>query len=538
MLAENDLLHHARRTLLLAVLLTLPPIANAQSGGYRLIDLGLLPNSSDCYATGLNKQGQVVGACDSSIETPGKFPTSAAFVYAAGVMTGLGVLPGQDSSYATAISDNGAIIGASYSQPSKTSGRPTQSAQGFLYQNQTLSTFNGLPAGSYTLTGISADGQILGFSNSQTTSSQSFLYRDGVATPLPISMLGIINPRGQVLGTGLDVVRNQFTLYDAGRTTVIDIPAGTATTPPRAFNDAGQMVGETTISYGPPVNGAADGAWGQRSAYIYAQGKVSYLGFLAGYNRSLPNAINRLGQVVGSAIYDAPLPPECRGGMVGNLLDYLSRCMPMRPKADRAFLYANRHLFDLNTLLSPTQAAQYLVTYASAINDAGQIAATANFAGHYRAVLLTPIDGAPSNPPAQAQSQSPALIAFQGSIQAAAGDGTLRARFEPGPVAGKSGQVFVVAMVPTAQGGQTFFMDSQGGWQLYGDCASAPAYSAVGALAVLADIPLLGQAGLAQLGSSAVTVYIGYGLAETGAAAGSACRDMLKFQNYLPLLTL
>jgi probable HAF family extracellular repeat protein len=529
--------HHARRTLLLAILLTLPPLANAQSGGYRLTDLGLLPNSGDCYATGLNKQGQVVGTCDSSIGIPGKFSTSEAFVYANGVMTGLGVLPGLDSSYATAISDNGAIIGASYSQPPKTSGRPTKPVQGFLYQNQTLGTLNGLPAGSYTLTGISADGQILGFNNSQTTSMQSFLYRDGIAAPLPISMLGIINPRGQILGTGLDVARNQFTLYDAGRTTVIDIPAGTATNLPSAFNDAGQMVGEAGIGYGPLLNGSAYGAWGQRSAYLYAQGKVSYLGFLPGYNRSWPNAINRQGQVVGFASYDAPPPPECSGSMM-SLLDSLTKCRPTISKPTRAFLYADQRLLDLNSLLSPTQAAQYVVTYASAINDAGQIAATANFAGHYRAVLLTPIDGTSSTPPAQAQSQSPALVTFQGSIQAAADDGTLRVRFEPGPVAGKSGQVFLVAMVPTAQGGQTFFMDSQGGWQLYADCASAPAYSNVGPLAELADIPLLGQAGLARLGSSAVTVYIGYGLAEAGAAAGSACRDMLKFQNYLPLLTL
>lgn len=532
---------HARHTLFLAILLALPPLAHAQSGSYRLTDLGLLSNSSDCYATGLNNQGQVVGACDSNIDIPGKFSTSEAFVYADGVMTGLGVLPGQDSSYASAINDNGAIIGSSYSQPSTTTGRSTKSAQGFLYRNQTLAALNNLPEGA-SLSGISANGQILGVSSSQSTGVQSFLYNDGTVTQLPISEEGITNPRGQVLSLVRGQTRNQFALYDAGRTTVIEIPAGTYTNPPSAFNDAGQMVGEANIDYGQRIGGSPYGNWWQVSAYLYAQGKVSYLGFLPGYNQSSPSAINKQGVVVGTASYYGPLPPECTGGWVGNFWDYMQRCQPTIHKLTRAFLYTNQRLFDLNTLLSPAQAAQYVLTNANAINDAGQIAATASINGHRRAVLLTPMDGAPSNPPAQDQSQSPVLVTFQGSIQAAAGDGSLRVRFEPGPVAGKSGQVFVLAMVPTAQGGQTFFMDSQGGWQLYADCASAPAYSAVGPLAVLSDIPLLGKAGLAQLGSSAVTVYIGYGLAEAdvgaGMEVGSACRDMLKFQNYLPLLTL
>jgi probable HAF family extracellular repeat protein len=529
--------HHARRTLLLAILLALPPLANAQSGGYRLTDLGLLPNSSDCNVSGLNNRGQVVGTCYSNKEVSGKFSSSEAFVYADGVMSGLGVLPGQDSSYASAISDNGTIIGSSYSQPSTTSGQPTKPPQGFLYRNQTLAALNNLPEGAF-LSGISANGQILGVSSSQSTGVQSFLYNDGIVTQLPISAEGITNPRGQVLSMVRGQMRNQFALYDAGRTTVIDIPAGTYINPPSAFNDAGQMVGEANIDYGQQIGGSPYGNWWQVSAYLYAQGKVSYLGFLPGYNQSSPSAINQQGLVVGTASYYGPLPPECTGGLVMNLLDYARRCQPTIHKPTRPFLYANQHLLDLNTLLSPTQAAEYILTDAIAINDAGQIAATASVDGHVRAVLLTPVDGTTSNPPAQAQSQSPALVAFQGSIQAATGDGSLRVRFEPGPVAGQSGQVFVVAMVPTAQGGQNFFLDSYGGWQLYSDCSSAPAYSAIGPLAVLADIPLLGQAGLSQLGGSAVTVYIGYGLAEAGAAAGSACRDMLKFQNYLPLLTL
>lgn len=526
----KPLSRHSSRILLLAALLTLPTLAVAQSG-YILTDLGMLSDSTDCSASGLNNKGQVVGSCVSNKEVPGKFSSTEAFVYADGAMTGLGKLPGFDSSEARAINDNGWIVGSSFNAPSSTTGR-MDPAQGFLYRDKTLSALKGLPGDGNIPTGINAGGRIVGFSSSAGGRPAGFLYGDGSVVPLDI-FPNAINNSGQVIGQGIGQAGSQ--LYADGAATPLDIPAGTFAQAPVAFNDQGQMVGVTTISYGPAIGGSPYGALGQDSAYLYAQGTVTYLGFLPGYNRSDPRAINNQGQIVGVATYFGAAPPDCNGGLITNLLAYMEHCRPTTSKTSRPFLYADQRMTDLNTLLFPEQAARYVLTDAGAINDAGQIAATASVNGQSRAVLLTPVSGAPQN---QAQSQSRELVTFQGSLLAGGSADTLNAGFEPGPVAGQNGQVFVVALVPTIRGGGIFFMDSQGGWQLFGDCANAPAYTAPGPLTALADIALLGKAGLAQVGHSDITLYLGYGLASAADPAGSACRDMLKFKNYLPLSTL
>lgn len=521
---------HPFRVLLFAALLALPAITAAQSRGYILTDLGMLSDSTDCSASGLNNKGQVVGYCVSNKELPGKFSSSEAFVYADGAMTGLGKLPGNDSSHARAINDNGWIIGSSFNAPETATGK-MEPAQGFLYRDKNLSALKGLPGDGSILTGINAKGQIVGIGTSASRSSAGFLYDDGNVATLDIFPTAI-NNRGQIIGQGIGLTSTL--LYDGATTMPLDIQAGTFAQVPSAFNDQGQMVGVATLSYGPPLGNSPYGNLAQDNAYLYAQGKVTYLGFLPGYNQTIPRAVNSQGLIVGVATYLGAYPPDCSGGLLKNLLD-MSKCRPTINKPPRPFLYADQRMSDLNALLSPAQAAQYRLTDASAINDAGQIAATATVNGQSRAVLLTPVSGSQQDP---TQSQDPNLITFQANLFAGDGDGALRAGFEPGPVAGKTGQVFVVALVPTAQGGGAFFMDSQGGWHLFNGCANAPAYTATGPLAELADITLLGKTSMARLGHSDITLYLGYGLAGVADPAGSACGDMLNFKNYLPLATL
>lgn len=532
---------HLPRSLSLAVLLSLPVLAAAQSG-YQLTDLGVLPATSDCYAAGLNSKGDVVGHCVSTREVPGRFSSTAAFVYSNGAMTGLTPLSGEDSSYASGISDNGVIIGSSMLTPALNGSGPN-SWHSVVYRNGQATIPSGLPSNGLVLNGISSSGQILGSYADASNRMISFLYGDGGLSILPFGM-GVISNRGLVASGSEGPDNKQITLYAAGKTSTVSMSAGATVYYPEAINDQGQIAGSAGISYGAPIEGAPAqyGRWGLSSAYLYADGKVAYLGFLPGYNRTYPQGINQQGMLVGTASYSGPLPRECitapATGLAMNLIEMATRCRPTNSKPDRAFVYGSQGLVDLNSLLAPAQAAQYLVTQASAINDAGQIAATATVNGKSRAVLLTPVTTPPGQGATSVQAAATPLATFEGRLQARGSDGSQRLSFLPGPVAGKSGQVFVIAMQPTEQGGQVFFMDSRGDWQLFSDCASAAAYSQVGPLTAQADMPLLNRASLNLLGGSAVTLFIGYGLAQAGDVAGTACTDMMLGQTYLPLLTL
>ncbi len=513
------------RSLLLAALLALTATASAQNLGYTLTDLGLLNGTTDCQAAGLNNKGQVVGGCVSNEDIPGQFSNYAAFVYHDGIMRGLGTLPGDDSSFARAINDNGWVIGSS-SRAFKTT-PPQPISQGFLYRDNAISRLN-IPSGDGEgsfLTGINANGQILGFSFAAVRGSPSvgFLYSNGETTFLDFDP-SALNNKGQIVGnkSGRSTV-----LYSNGISAVLDAYADMFAQPPSAINDQGQIVGKTTIVYGPKIGTSPYGSWGQNVAYLYSQGTFSYLGFLPGYNESYPSAINNLGQVVGVASYDGPPPPACTGGLIN--LSLILDCRSTITKPTKAFLYTDGRMLDINSLLSPEQAAQYAITGASGINNSGQIAATASVSGHDRAVLLTP------NSQTQVRNQQPQNL---GTFEASAlADGSaLAASFEPGPVTKKNGQVFVVALVPTAQGGGTFFMDNRGNWKPFNTCANAPAYTAPGPLTALADINVLGNT--IQLSHTGITLYLGYGLASATDPAGTACDDMLKNRNFFPIYTL
>ena len=61
------------------------------------------------------------------------------------------------------------------------------------------------------------------------------------------------------------------------------------------------------------------------------------------------------------------------------------------------WVYVDGIVTNLNTLIQPGSGLH--IAYANAVNNAGQIAATAFDAqGHYHAVLLTPGDGPPPTP--------------------------------------------------------------------------------------------------------------------------------------------
>src|SRR5205823_1815721 len=94
-----------------------------------------------------------------------------------------------------------------------------------------------------------------------------------------------------------------------------------------AINDAGQVVGSffSEAISGPPA---------MQRAFLYADGKMTDLGTLPGYDRSYAHDINNAGQVVG-------LSYTLRSGSGALTVD------------SRAFLYSGGTMTDLNSLLPP-----------------------------------------------------------------------------------------------------------------------------------------------------------------------------------------
>ena len=144
------------------------------------------------------------------------------------------------------------------------------------------------------------------------------------------------------------------------------------------------------------------------------------LGLLEGDEDGGAAAINNVGQIVGSSgrtdpdtyesFYRAfihsngamsPLPVPSSEAYAGDINDTASSSAACGPAAAfsnfHGWVYVDGIVTNLNTLI-PAGTGLH-IAYANAINNAGQIAATAFDAqGHYHAVLLTPGQGPPPTP--------------------------------------------------------------------------------------------------------------------------------------------
>jgi hypothetical protein len=102
----------------------------------------------------------------------------------------------------------------------------------------------------------------------------------------------------------------------------------------------------------------------------------------------------------------------------------------------------------------------------------------------------------------------------------------------PAAVQSQMGSVFVVAVLPPAQGSRVYAMAANGGWGAVTSCDSAPdAYS--GPLRAALQIPVISESDLSQV--QGVVIQVGYGIGSTAAAA---CTDMLNYSTIKAVYTI
>jgi probable HAF family extracellular repeat protein len=222
---------------------------------------------------------------------------------------------------------------------------------------------------------INDSGQITGsvYTNG-AGDSHAFLYSGGVVTNLgtlggPDSQGKGINNSGQVTGFANTATSNDVFLYSGGVMTDLG-GLGSCCATGLAINASGQIAGYFQC---PSQESCGDAG---EHALLYSGGKLTDLGSLGNSTyESYGEAINASGQVVGWS-FGSPLAT--------NGLN------------QHAFVYtAATGMVDLNALIPANSG--WLLTDASAINDAGQIAGTGYAPnGYTHAFLLTPVPAIPA----------------------------------------------------------------------------------------------------------------------------------------------
>jgi len=283
----NALNNHGQVTGLAATTGDLEEHAFLYSRGV-MTDLGTL-GSSYSEGTGINLSGTVVG--NSNLPNG----DTHAFVRTAGALTDLGTLGGT-ASYAAGINNSGQIAG--------TSTLASGAERATLFFNGVKTNLGTLPGGAYSsAAAINATGQITGTSANAVGAERAYRYSGGTMSPLGTlggtNSYGIaINDNGYITGSSDksgDLVEHAF-LYNGV-----------------SMQDLGTLGGG--FSYGYGINASAhvvgysflplDTA---RHAFIYKNGTMTDLnsairsGTLWVLEEA--NAINDLGQITGTGLYD------------------------------------------------------------------------------------------------------------------------------------------------------------------------------------------------------------------------------------------
>lgn len=359
-----------------ALLLASPKSAAAQA--YSITNLGSLGGATQAFGLGAN--GTATG---TAILADGN--TNQAFLTApGGAIQNLGTLGGTNSL-------GEAIATGTLTQVVGYSDLPgDQTTHAFLYtmggvggpasnpQMRDLGTLSGVSTDVSQAYGVNALGQVVGDSVNANGLDHAFRTGSNLAINGQTDDLGTlggiqsfanaIDTSGQTVGSSLladGTTEHAFrSSANGAANSLTDLGTlGGTFSDATAINSSGQVVGQADLASTDP-NAVS------RHAFVWTQGatngvdsnmQMTDLGSLGGDSQA--NSINDAGNIVGfSFLAD------------GTTFD--------------AFLYRNNQLVDLNSLINP--ASGWILEYASAINNNGQIAGYGLFQGQTRAFLLNP----------------------------------------------------------------------------------------------------------------------------------------------------
>ena len=343
----------------IAVILFTVPGTEAPRGAappYTVIDLGTFGTVQSAQALDINDAGQVVGIAGTR-----------AFLWQNGVKTDLGTRGSGSASWAFGLNEAGKVVGHSALTT------PPTGAHAVLWSNGTITDLTpDVPANqTAAAVAINEAGQVVGNIHYST----AFLWQNGTRTLFGHlggggTTASDINDNGVVVGasytnelTQLGLMQHPF-MWQNGSMVDLGLLPGDEDGGAAAINNLGQIVG---------ASGRTDPDTYESfyRAFIYSNGVMTALPVPSWEAHA--GDINDHGVVVGSMR---------AGGGVSNF---------------HGWVYVDGTVTNLNTLIQPGSGLH--IAYANAINNAGQIAATAFDAqGHYHAVLLTPGDGPPPTP--------------------------------------------------------------------------------------------------------------------------------------------
>jgi probable HAF family extracellular repeat protein len=351
---------------------------------YTVTDLGSLGGGYS-IARGINNSGQVVGSAYTSDSQWHAFRTAAnqpinPATDDLGTFGGDPSQPGADTSDAFAINDSGQVVG--YADSGGGRRAFLHSGSGPLVSTDNLGTLGG-PSSYVFSHGINNSGQVAGYS-SISGNSGYHAFRTAANQP--------INPATDDLGTLVSGASLAFAINDSGQVVGRSEAIGgyydnhafrTAPNSPinPAIDDLGTFGGSQSVALDINNSGQVVG-WADtsisvdgdqvRMAFLHSGSgplvSTDNLGTLGVDQTSMATAINNLGTVVG----------------VCNPIHYYGG------PTQRAFIYrAGGPMQDLNSLIS--QDSGWVLTYASDINDLGQIVGQGLLGGQNRAFRLDPI---------------------------------------------------------------------------------------------------------------------------------------------------
>ena len=347
--------------------------ASAQTQ-YTVTELAVLPGQVSCVAEQLNNLGDVVGYCAPADE----FFNQIGVVWRNGTVSSVGKLSKGNYSVATAINSQGTIAGDGDKGDFSPRSWVTQEDGSLLnfFRNNGGNTHalfmgdNGFIGGYYT--GSTSGGWLGAIWTPNPKKPDRYNTRDlpilpgGIDPASSNTIPSAFNQSGQAAGSGSNDQIGQHAVFwnnDAANSIVdLGVYPGDWSSVANGMNDLGQVVGSSHPPFGSrPI------LWNNNAAQTPIE-----LPVLAGDNYGSATTINNSGVILGRSYYGTPGTWDAT--------------------PSRQVVWEDGVVFELQSSLDPVTGAGLTLTYASAINNAGQIAATATRAdGVKRAILLTPM---------------------------------------------------------------------------------------------------------------------------------------------------